>query len=50
MGKDEDAVLGIIFGILGLAAIAAIIEKKCPFCGRSVPRGTSVCPHCGSQI
>lgn len=50
MGKDEDALVGIIFGILGIAAIAAIAQKKCPVCGKSVARGTSVCPYCGSLI
>jgi uncharacterized OB-fold protein len=50
MGKDDDALAGILLGILGLAAIAVIASKKCPVCGKTVPRGTSVCPHCGSQI
>jgi uncharacterized Zn finger protein (UPF0148 family) len=50
MGKDEDALAGIVLGILGLAAVAAMLEKKCSACGKSVIRGTSICPHCGSRI
>ena len=50
MGKDEDALAGILLGILGIAAIAVIASKKCPVCGKSVARGTSVCTHCRSQI
>ena len=50
MGKDDDAIVGIVLGILGLAAIAAIASKKCPTCNKTVQRGTSVCPHCGSRI
>lgn len=50
MGKDDDTIAGIILGILGLAAIAALVPKKCPVCGNSVQRGSSICPHCGSRI
>ncbi len=50
MGKDDDAIAGIILGVLGIAALAAIASKRCPVCDKTVVRGTSVCPHCGSQI
>ena len=50
MGKDDDTLAGILLGILGLAALVVIASKNCPVCGKTVPRGTSVCPHCGSQI
>ena len=50
MGKDEDTIAGILLGVLGLAAIVKILEKKCPVCGKPTIRGVSVCPHCGSAI
>ena len=50
MSKNDDAMVGIVLGILGIAAIAAIVSKKCPICNKTVQRGISVCPHCESQI
>jgi len=50
LGKDSDAAIGIILGILGLAALIKASEKDCPFCFRKVVRGTSQCPFCGNRI
>jgi len=50
LGNDSDALAGIILGILGLAAIVKILEKKCPTCRRSIVRGQNICQHCGSAV
>ena len=39
MGKDSDAVFGIILGVLGLAAILKASEKTCPYCFKKIIRG-----------
>jgi len=50
MGKDADTFAGIVLGILGLALIAKIFEKKCAFCGSSISSGIKNCPHCGRPV
>ncbi len=50
MGDNDDALGGIILGILGLAAIATLLEKKCPYCNKSQLRGTNVCTNCKREI
>lgn len=50
MGKDSDALAGILLGILGIAVIAKIFSKKCKVCGTSVSPGTRNCPNCGSVV
>ena len=50
MGKDSDAILGIVLGILGVAALIKASEKNCPHCFKKVARGTSQCPFCGNYI
>ena len=35
MGNNEDALGSIILGVLGLAAVAVLLEKKCPHCNKS---------------
>jgi hypothetical protein len=47
---NDDDVGSIILGVLGLAAIAVILEKKCPYCNKSQLRGTSVCTNCDQEI
>ena len=47
MGKDSDTLAGIILGILGLAILVKLTEKKCPICNHVVPAGTTECPNCG---
>lgn len=50
MGKDSDAIAGIILGLLGIALLAAIFSKRCPVCGGTIPPGQRRCPHCGAVI
>ena len=50
MGKDEDTAIGILLGLLGLAVLAKILEKKCPICTNVIPAGRNTCPYCGYVI
>lgn len=50
MGSDSDTLAGILLGILGIAVLAKIFEKKCPYCGKSVQGGSKSCPHCGGTF
>ena len=50
MGRDADMVVGILLGILGVAAIIKASEKTCPRCSQKVARGTSSCPFCRNNI
>lgn len=50
LGDNEDALGAILLGVLGLAAIAVLLEKKCPYCNKSQLRGTSVCTNCNQDI
>lgn len=44
------AVVAILLGLLGLAALAKLTERKCPICNRIIPITQSTCPHCGYRI
>jgi len=44
------AVIGIILGLLGLAVLAKLSERKCPVCNRIIPITQNTCPHCGYRI
>lgn len=51
------ALIGLIIGILGAAAVIKIIddatkERKyvCPQCGHILRQGTSRCPKCKTQL
>ena len=50
MGKDFDTLAGILIGILGLAFLAKLTEKKCPICNNIIPAGKTQCPHCGHVV
>lgn len=50
MGKDSDTLAGIVLGVLGLALLAKLTEKKCPICNNSIPFNKKECPHCGYVI
>ena len=43
-------VAGILLGLLGLAALAKLSERKCPVCNRIIPFTQKTCPHCGYRI
>ena len=47
MGKDSDTFAGILLGLLGLALLVKLTEKKCPICGNIIPVGKRECPNCG---
>lgn len=47
MGRDSDTFAGIILGLLGLALLAKLTEKKCPICNNIIPAGKRECPNCG---
>ena len=47
MGKDDGAAIGILLGILGLIALAAILgKKKCKNCGFENSKESKVCSNC----
>ena len=50
MVKDSDVIFGILLGILGVAALIKVSEKKCPNCSGKITRGTSQCQFCGAGI
>ena len=59
MARDSavGALIGLILGIVGVAAVIKIIndatkEKKyvCPECGHILRHGTSRCPKCGIPL
>ena len=48
MAKDDGAAIGILLGILGLVALAAILGKKrCKNCGFENLTENNVCSNCG---
>ena len=51
MGRDSDSWIGILLGILGLVALAKILdENKCKFCGANNSKDTINCKNCGSFL
>lgn len=51
MAKDDGAAAGIILGILGLVALAALLsKKKCKNCGFENSGGSVVCGRCGVRL
>jgi hypothetical protein len=52
MAKDEGLEIlgGIILGALGLAALAKLLGKKCPYCGRMNPPNKTKCDSCGGIL
>ena len=50
VAKDSDVVIGILLGILGVAAAIKASEKTCPHCSQKIRRGRSQCPMCGNRV
>ncbi|WP_157832753.1 zinc ribbon domain-containing protein [Nitrosarchaeum koreense] len=40
----------IILGLLGLAALVKLSERKCPVCNRIIPITQNTCSHCGYRL
>ena len=45
-----NALAAVLLGLLGLAALAKLSERKCPICNRIIPLTQNTCPHCGYRI
>ncbi|MDG7044202.1 MAG: zinc-ribbon domain-containing protein [Nitrososphaerota archaeon] len=50
MADDDSvagAILGILLGLAGIAIIASIFSpRKCPYCGKEIPKDAKTCPYC----
>jgi len=42
--------VAIILGLIGLAALIKLSERKCPVCRNIIPITQKTCPHCGYRI
>lgn len=48
LGKDSDVLVGVLLGVMGVAAIIKLLEKNCPCCDNIMGRGQSHCLRCGT--
>jgi hypothetical protein len=51
MADDSDSWIAILLGVLGLVALAKILEtKNCKWCNEPNPKDSSHCKKCGGKL